>query len=229
MPKRNIKKEEDRLFMAGLAKKNKRERLSAEIAGNNDLQTELARLREQYGITTIQRGDKPWIFSQSDETLSNLTNDVQAIEDKYCVNIAGMIYKEIWGLNLLPSQEDIYKEIAKKRGKHLGEEEYLVVRNNGVSLRLIPEYEIIISPETDIRNELVLQEIEALQKEIIKKENPPPQPQKISGSRKKDWRPLLEWVKIHPQFTIKEIAYLLGHNEKNVIRALKNADRIQLE
>ncbi|MDL1911525.1 hypothetical protein FBQ81_12685 [Chloroflexi bacterium CFX6] len=159
MPKRSAKKEDDRLFIAGLAKKYQRERL-----GVND------------------------------------------------------------------KKQEIYEKILREDGKLLPGE-HLVISNSGVTLNWTPEreYQIIINPEVDIRNEMVLQEIEALQREIIKEKNPPPQPQAENGSKKLDWRPVREWAMIHPHFSIKEIAHLLGRNYDQVKRALKNVYRVKME
>src|ERR1041385_3502509 len=150
MPKRNAKKEHDRLFIAGLAKRYQRERLG-------------------------ERNEK----------------------------------------------EEFYEEIFRAQGKLLPGE-HIVIEGGMPTWRTTPEYgdEIIIDSEVDIRNELVLQQIEAWQKEIIKKINPPPKPQIMSGSRRKDWRPLQEWAMMHPQFTIKEIAEILDCNYTQLKRAL---------
>lgn len=87
--------------------------------------------------------------------------------------------------------------------------EFYVFSGGMPSERWTPEngWEIIITEETDIRNELVLRRIETVQKKIIRSKNPPPQPETIKG--KKNWQPVWKWAKLHPQFTIKEIAAML--------------------
>jgi hypothetical protein len=226
MPKRTIEKEHDRLFMAGLAKNYQRERLDTEIAENKELQNELADLRQRYGIIKQRRGELPWVLRQSDETLSKLTNDVNAIEKKYGVSTAGMIHDEVWSKYLLSSEEEVYKKILQKEGRPLLPGEHLVVESGMPTIRITPEYgeEMIITPDVDIRNELVIQAIEAWQKEITIRENPPPQPKKINNSRMLDWSPVWEWEKMHSQFTRKEIAKLLKVSYTKVKTKLKRLD-----
>ncbi|HEY5141661.1 MAG TPA: hypothetical protein VIJ25_20435 [Methylococcales bacterium] len=86
-------------------------------------------------------------------------------------------------------------------------------------------WEIVIDEETDIRNELVLQHIEATQKKIIRSKNPPPRPEKIEGKRAKNWKPVWKWAKLHPQFSIKEIAALLKLNYTLVKSRLEEIDK----
>ena len=105
--------------------------------------------------------------------------------------------------------------------------EYVFVRAGMPEWRLTPEHgeELIITPETDIRNELVIEFIEAWQKEILRRKNPPPQPQIIKGSKKKDWLPVWKWARLHPQFTIHEIAKMLGRSYTSVKTKLEEIDK----
>lgn len=82
---------------------------------------------------------------------------------------------------------------------------------------------IVVTPETDIRNSLVIEYIEAWQKAVLERQ-PIPQPQKIKGSRKLDWKPVWEWSAKYPQVTRKEISQRLNRSYTQVKRKLKELD-----
>jgi hypothetical protein len=78
------------------------------------------------------------------------------------------------------------------------------------------KWECIITPETDLTNPLILQLIQRGQKEFA---GEPPQPAKDkSRPRKLDWRPVYEWHKRHPLFTIEEIAKKINYAPQAVKR-----------
>ena len=90
-------------------------------------------------------------------------------------------------------------------------------------------HELIITPETDLENPMVLNYIKDWQQWAITNSNEtiadrPPQPHKIRGSTKKDWRPLWEWALRHPQVTRKEISKMLKINYTEVKRKLEELD-----
>ena len=79
-------------------------------------------------------------------------------------------------------------------------------------------HELIITPDTDITNPLVLDRIVQWQREHVE---PCPRPQPMPGdSRKHDWRPILEWRKRHPTFTHEDIAKLIRQRPDRVRKKL---------
>ncbi len=76
------------------------------------------------------------------------------------------------------------------------------------------KWRCIITPETDLTNPLYLKMIQDQQK---KHAGDPPKPIKDKmNSRKLDWRPVYEWYKRHPLFTIEEIAKKIGYPAQRV-------------
>lgn len=82
------------------------------------------------------------------------------------------------------------------------------------------EYLCIITPETDLENPLVLENIKEWQ---LRHKNKPPKP--ITIGRKKDWMPVWEWRKRNPNVSIGEIAKLLKVHRVTVSRALNQLDK----
>lgn len=84
-------------------------------------------------------------------------------------------------------------------------------------------HELIITPETDLGNPLVIEYINYWQSHFAQK---PPQPKPLaSHPRKLDWRPVWEWRNRHPQVTDREIAEMLNRNRVAVSRALERLDK----
>ena len=53
----------------------------------------------------------------------------------------------------------------------------------------------------------------------------PPQPKIVNARGKKDWRPVWEWARAHPQFTHAEIAQMLKYEDRtHVSKKLKELD-----
>jgi len=70
------------------------------------------------------------------------------------------------------------------------------------------KWRCIITPETDLTNPLHLEMIQTQQKLYA---GDPPQPIKDKNNKRKlDWRPVYEWYKRHPLFTLEEIADKVG-------------------
>jgi len=87
----------------------------------------------------------------------------------------------------------------------------LYLDNNGIL-----KWECIITPETDLTNPLILELIQREQKEYA---GDPPKPAKDkSQPRKLDWRPVYEWHKRHPLFSIAEIANKINYAPQTVRR-----------
>jgi hypothetical protein len=85
------------------------------------------------------------------------------------------------------------------------------------------KWECIITPETDLTNPLILQFIQKGQKEFA---GDPPQPVKDkSHPRKLDWRPVYEWHKRHPLFTVEEIAKKINHAPQVVKQKLTEFEK----
>ena len=71
------------------------------------------------------------------------------------------------------------------------------------------KWQCIITPETDLTNPVNLHLIKEQQKAWA---GDPPKPVKDkNNSRKLDWRPVYEWYKRHPLFTLEEIAKKIGY------------------
>jgi len=78
------------------------------------------------------------------------------------------------------------------------------------------KWECIITPETDLTNPFILDLIQLQQKEYA---GTPPKPAKSKvDHRKLDWRPVYEWHKLHPLFSIAEIAEKIGFAPETVRR-----------
>jgi hypothetical protein len=71
------------------------------------------------------------------------------------------------------------------------------------------KWRCIITPETDLTNPMYLEMIQSQQKQYA---GDPPKPIKDKmNPRKLDWRPVYEWYKRHPLFTLEEIAIKIGY------------------
>jgi len=71
------------------------------------------------------------------------------------------------------------------------------------------KWRCIITPETDLTNPMYLEMIQSQQKQYA---GDPPKPIKDkTNPRKLDWRPVYEWYKQHPLFTLEEIAKKIGY------------------
>jgi len=78
----------------------------------------------------------------------------------------------------------------------------------------------IVTPETDLRNPLVLETIQNWQR---KAKTSPPLP--VQVGRKMDWRPVWEWHHRNPEVTHGQIAQMLRRNRVTVSRALERLDK----
>ncbi|HLO18285.1 MAG TPA: hypothetical protein VK206_25865 [Anaerolineales bacterium] len=71
------------------------------------------------------------------------------------------------------------------------------------------KWRCIITPETDLTNPMYLEMIQSQQKQYAG--NPPKPIKDKMNPRKLDWRPVYEWYKRHPLFTLEEIAEKIGY------------------
>ena len=85
------------------------------------------------------------------------------------------------------------------------------------------KWECIITPETDLTNPLVLQLIQSGQKEYAG--DPPKPAADRNHPGQLDWRPLYEWHKRHPLFTIEEIAERVDQNPQAVRREFAELEK----
>ena len=75
-------------------------------------------------------------------------------------------------------------------------------------------WECIITPETDLTDPQIL---ELIQREQKRYAGDPPAPVKAQNHpRKLDWRPVYDWHKRHPLFTVEEIAKKLNRPPQSV-------------
>jgi hypothetical protein len=81
-------------------------------------------------------------------------------------------------------------------------------------------HECVITPETDLGNPIILENIKEWQKRC---KSEPPKPIKIG--RRKDWRPVWEWRNRNPDIPDHEIARMLKLNRVTVSRALAQLDK----
>jgi len=161
------------------------------IEQNNELNAEIAALRARYGIHP--QGGFP-------ENMLDLIKDVNAIGKKFSINarMNESLWCAVWGIGC-PGE--------------LGMPSLFWHAEIGEG--------ILIGPETDMSNALVVDVIKAFQKILIKKDAPP-QPQK--KGRRLDWTPVWEWSMRHPQVTRKDLARMLSRSYVDVKRKLKEID-----
>ncbi len=76
------------------------------------------------------------------------------------------------------------------------------------------KWQCIITPETDLTNPKNLDIIKEQQK--VWAGDPPKPVRESTNSRKLDWRPVHEWYKRHPLFTLEEIAEKIGYPKDKV-------------
>lgn len=76
------------------------------------------------------------------------------------------------------------------------------------------KWRCIITPETDLTNTATIYLIQSQQKAFAG--NPPMPIRDKANPRKYDWRPVYEWHKRHPLFTIEEIAKKLGYTPQRI-------------
>ena len=85
------------------------------------------------------------------------------------------------------------------------------------------KWECIITPETDLTDPFILGLIQSQQKEYA---GEPPRPARNAADpRKRDWRPLYEWHKRHPLFSIAEIAEKVGLAPETVRRGFHKLEK----
>lgn len=211
MPKRSLQQEERRLWDSGQVDINERERVIDQIAKNKELQSELINLRKHYRIAFKNISEQvQWVKSQPIETLAGFSNDIKAIKEKHCISerMSDEFWVAVWSFP--KSGYKMTASLGSMPKIHWSKE-------SGILL--------LITPETDIRNELVIEFIETWQKVMINNNDKPPQPQRIKDSRKLNWIPVWEWHMRHPHITRKELATILNRNCEYVRSKLEELDK----
>lgn len=84
------------------------------------------------------------------------------------------------------------------------------------------KWRCIITPETDLTNPMYIEMIQSQQK--INAGDPPKPTKDKMNPRKLDWRPVYEWYKRHPLFTLEEIAKKIGYPAHRVRLKLAELD-----
>ncbi len=207
MPKRTREQEYQRLWNSGQAATSERERT---IEENRELQADLADLRNRFGIAFNNLVEQVhWLDSQPIETLAKFSDEVEVIAQKH--NVGKRVNDAFWGAVWnLPKSGWEFHALGGMPKMHMTKELGFV---------------LLITPETDIKNQLVIEFIEAWQKTMLYQHNSPPQPQKIDGSKQLNWKPVWEWAVRHPQITRKEIAQKIHRNYEHVKSKLEALDK----
>src|SRR5574341_104200 len=145
-------------------------------------------------IKWVGYGEKP--TSRVAERGRAFLNDIDALLKKFEISekwredfISKIAGRQIAGPSLDPWSSPIFEHYKDKDGNF--------------------KWRCIITAETDLTNPFYLDLIRHEQKENA---GDPPKPIKNkSNPRKLDWRPVYEWYKRHPLFTIEEIANKIGY------------------
>ncbi|MCX7841253.1 MAG: hypothetical protein N2559_17585 [Anaerolineae bacterium] len=190
-----------------------------------DLQTEIRRILRKYGLPIPEKELDDWLgyndlnagligISQSRELIwnkraqrrINLEQDMQEIEQRF--GIPQKFKSCLFDLVVIGKVTFLY---------YIGYPKIQVKRDGNDWVE-----ELIITPETDINNPLVLEFIWRWQKHH---RNLPPQPRPMKGNpRKLDWRAVWEWSRRHPSITRDEIARMLYRLPVTVRRKLEELD-----
>jgi len=83
-------------------------------------------------------------------------------------------------------------------------------------------HEIVIGEYVDLENPLVQDYIQQL-RDVIRSTPPDPQPSK-NNPRKRDWTPVWQWWKQHPDVTVNELARMLNYSREYVSRKLSEVE-----
>ena len=174
------------------------------LKSNRELQADIRSLQIRWNMPfpdnfTMAQWIK-WIDSDLDR-FSRFSKDVDQMVEKYSV-------PKVW-------RSDIeYLIRAGKNGWHTVPMGTPKSRFSIDPKTREQKIEIIITPETDLTNPLVIFIIQQMQKNFT---GDPPKPIcDQNNPRKSDWRPVYEWHKYHPLFTEEEIAEKIGYAPQTV-------------
>jgi hypothetical protein len=189
------------------------------VEENQGLQQELRVLRAKYGLPISRSEFHKWYSSieGSDENQrqhkEQFYEDVVKLAKKYELNM------QKWG------NPFIYLVVLGEVGPIFLESGY-----PSVAVSIDEEGRIFqrIEPtlDTAISNPIIQQFMASIHKSNVLTLDPPPQPQKEPRGRGIDWRPILEWSKRHPDFSLKEIAQILGFSYGTVRNRLSSLDSL---
>lgn len=184
------------------------------VGENQALQLDLCALRKRYRLPVKHEDFDSWYninwFDESQhQRQEQFHKDVKKLAEKHQVNM------QKWGSPF------IYLIVLGEPGPIFIERGYPSIT---VSIdekgRIIQN--IVPALDTAMSNPIVQRYMANMHKSNVLTLDPPPQPQKKLGSRKTDWRPVLEWSKRHPEFSLKEIAQILGFAYGTVRNRLNN-------
>jgi len=119
-------------------------------------------------------------------------------------------------------QPDFIAEIAGLASEESGRPKFNLYKDSEGNWK----WECVITPETDLTDPLILESIQRGQKEYAG--NPPPPARDKKHPRRLDWRPVYEWHKRHPLFTIAEIAKKIKHAPRTVRRKFAELENTKL-
>jgi len=196
-----------RLFGIGDADRSEFQRLFKE---NKELRLELLDLRTRHGIVYEDFYEwLRWLENLNLEQLGKLSEDIKSLMKKYRIDDkwSGKFWREVWNVKKLRG-----KQIKSRPGYETGGGFPKVrVKADVKEGKNISVSELVITPEVDIENPLVIEFIKTWQRHY---RDPPPKPQRIPGNSKGkiDWRPVVEWLLRHPDVTQDEAAHLLGYH-----------------
>ena len=84
------------------------------------------------------------------------------------------------------------------------------------------EGEPIIDSSVLIENPIVFDSVKRQQQELLLETDPPPRPELMQdNTRRKDWRPVVEWHNRHPDFPVSKLAEFLNYNLAYFSRKIK--------
>ena len=200
-----------RIFDSLLADTNLVRRIVFE---NKELVKDIVAIREKYKITWTETGvdeEENWFTRTDKETVNSLFQEIDSLEKKYC--LPADICDALRGV-VLDNEENTFPihvldDLPRKRTRYENNKEI---------------NEIVLTPDTDLDNKLILELIKLMQKAI---REPIPELRVIEGNKhgKHDWRPIWEWEFRHPFITRKKLAKLMHRDYVDVKRKLEEFDK----
>jgi len=205
------KREWQKLLAIADANRSECQRL---IEENQDLQHDMAKMRGKYGFPVDLAGYAQWFTKHEQlghfDFLNGLNRDI----------------KDLMQRHRIPSK---WEDAVRSLFIH-GDTGVLGPFNMGIpgghferladgTFKPIVE----IDDQTALWSSVVQKHISRIQERGAGK---PPQPTIVNARGKKDWRPVWEWAKAHPQFTHAEIAHMLGYKDRtHVSKKLEELDQ----
>ncbi len=187
---------------------------------NQELMAEVKRLQREYGLPfgSDAESKRYWEVLTNDGKVetetgqvalgpafdrhAKLINQLRLLFTKYA--LPDRLYDALWGLVFLG-----------RPGVQYGGGAFPAAPFPKYGERETPH--LLIYPDTDIDNPMVLQYIRDWQ---ASRREQPPGPKTIPGSRKVDWRPVWEWHKRHPDVTLRQLAKAISRDPSYVRRQM---------